>query len=309
MNPGAGRDHWGRAGFCLLGGAGLRGGTVVGSTTPRGEEPKDRPLWPGDVLATVYRVLGIDPASELPDAVGRRRIGQRLPIALTFDDDLVSHVETAAPVLRALGAPGTFFLCGASLDGPHSFWWQDLQQLFDHGRLSADTLPLPAADLEGAAAGDATALHQIALAIENLPAQQRTSVAQSLRRALGNHSAQAGLLRDDVSALAVDFEIGFHTHGHDLLPALANDELGAALEAGRSELEASSGRRLDLIAYPHGKADERVAEAARKAGYRLGFAGRSGDPAGTGDPLRIRRYELRRAGGAFALEVARLLAG
>jgi len=71
INPGGGRDHWGRAAFALLGGGGVRGGTVIGSTTPRGEDPNDRPLWPGDVLATVYRVLGIDPEGERPDAFGR----------------------------------------------------------------------------------------------------------------------------------------------------------------------------------------------------------------------------------------------
>jgi hypothetical protein len=44
---------------------------VIGSTTRRGEEPKDRPLWPGDILATVYHVLGIDTDSEFPDKAGR----------------------------------------------------------------------------------------------------------------------------------------------------------------------------------------------------------------------------------------------
>jgi len=71
INPSAGRDHWGRAGFALLGGGGLRGGVVVGSTNPRGEVPKDRPVVPGDVLATVYHVLGIDPDAELIDGLGR----------------------------------------------------------------------------------------------------------------------------------------------------------------------------------------------------------------------------------------------
>jgi hypothetical protein len=66
-----GRDHWGRAAFALLAGGGLRGGVVVGSTNARGEEPADRPVWPGDVLATVYRHLGIDPEQELPDRAGR----------------------------------------------------------------------------------------------------------------------------------------------------------------------------------------------------------------------------------------------
>lgn len=71
LNAGGGRDHWGRGSFALLGGAGLRGGVVVGATTPDGGEPRDRPIWPEDVLATVYRVLGIDPDTELIDPLGR----------------------------------------------------------------------------------------------------------------------------------------------------------------------------------------------------------------------------------------------
>ena len=46
-------------------------GQVIGSTTSKGEDPKDRPIRPGDVLATVYHVLGIDPALEFPDFAGR----------------------------------------------------------------------------------------------------------------------------------------------------------------------------------------------------------------------------------------------
>jgi hypothetical protein len=71
INTGGGRDHYGRAGFVLLGGAGLHGGTVVGSTTARGDSPRERPVRPEDVLATVYQVLGIDPAVEFPDQSGR----------------------------------------------------------------------------------------------------------------------------------------------------------------------------------------------------------------------------------------------
>jgi hypothetical protein len=55
----------------LLGGGGLRSGMVVGSTNPRGEEPKERMIWPHDVLATVYHVLGIDQNIELTDKLGR----------------------------------------------------------------------------------------------------------------------------------------------------------------------------------------------------------------------------------------------
>lgn len=66
-----GRDHWPDAMSALLAGGGLRTGQVVGSTTAKGEHPKDRPLTPRDLLATVYRHLGIDPRREFKDHAGR----------------------------------------------------------------------------------------------------------------------------------------------------------------------------------------------------------------------------------------------
>jgi uncharacterized protein (DUF1501 family) len=66
-----GRDHWPDAMSALASGGGLRTGQVIGSTTARGEHPKDRPLTPKDLLATVYSHLGIDPRHEFRDAAGR----------------------------------------------------------------------------------------------------------------------------------------------------------------------------------------------------------------------------------------------
>jgi Protein of unknown function (DUF1501) len=66
-----GRDHWGNAMFCLLGGGGLRGGQVVGSTNHLGTAPKDRPCTPAEIHATVYHVLGIDPTMAFLDRTGR----------------------------------------------------------------------------------------------------------------------------------------------------------------------------------------------------------------------------------------------
>ena len=70
VNAGAGRDHWGESGFALLGGGGLRTGLAVGSTTEKGEYPKDRPVGPEDLLATLYHVLGIDTGTTFADKAG-----------------------------------------------------------------------------------------------------------------------------------------------------------------------------------------------------------------------------------------------
>lgn len=67
----AGRGHWPKAMHALLSGGGLNMGQIVGSTTADGAEPLDRPLAPGDLLATVYHVLGIDPMATVTDRQGR----------------------------------------------------------------------------------------------------------------------------------------------------------------------------------------------------------------------------------------------
>jgi hypothetical protein len=66
-----GRDHWPSAQSALVSGGGLRMGQVVGATTSKAEYPVERPLAPQDLLATMYRHLGIDPKATLNDFSGR----------------------------------------------------------------------------------------------------------------------------------------------------------------------------------------------------------------------------------------------
>jgi hypothetical protein len=83
VNKDAGRDHWPHSSFGLLGGGGLKTGLVVGSTNERGERPKERPVGPEDMLATLYHVLGIDVTRQFIDRSGRPHpiLGKGEPIA------------------------------------------------------------------------------------------------------------------------------------------------------------------------------------------------------------------------------------
>lgn len=73
VNRSAGRDHWGSVMSVLMSGGGLKTGQVVGGTNSKGEVPADSPYRPENVLATVYRHLGIDPATTFADHSGRPR--------------------------------------------------------------------------------------------------------------------------------------------------------------------------------------------------------------------------------------------
>ena len=71
INPSAGRDHWGNVMSVLIGGGGLKGGQVVGASNAKGEFPIDNPLKPADVLATIYKVLGVDLETHFVNRAGR----------------------------------------------------------------------------------------------------------------------------------------------------------------------------------------------------------------------------------------------
>ena len=65
-----GRHHFGSCFSSLVSGGGFRGGQVLGQSDPRGETVADRPVYPGDLIGTMYALLGIDPAASLPHPMG-----------------------------------------------------------------------------------------------------------------------------------------------------------------------------------------------------------------------------------------------
>jgi peptidoglycan/xylan/chitin deacetylase (PgdA/CDA1 family) len=247
-------------------------------------------------LRRSYRLVA---PSQLHGAMLSRRRGGRIPVAVTFDDDLSSHVEVAAPLLRRLGCPAGFFLTGAGLDGSHCFWWQHLQAAVNRG-----LDPRPALRSAGLRAGPEQTLADLAADVERSPSVQ-AAVAHELAQLVGEYPPEYRLTRAQVGQLAdAGFEIGFHTRDHRPLPELADDELARALRDGRSALEEAAGRPLTGIAYPHGRADERVAAAAHAAGFTDGFGGAGPITARSGRLLLGRTELLLDDRGSFELAMA-----
>jgi hypothetical protein len=65
-----GRGHYGNVFSTLVAGGGFKGGRVVGASDARGEEVKERPVYPGDLLAALYELMGIDLATSLSHPEG-----------------------------------------------------------------------------------------------------------------------------------------------------------------------------------------------------------------------------------------------
>jgi arylsulfatase A-like enzyme len=67
----SGRDHWPNVFSLLIAGGGLARGQVIGASTRAGDEPFDRPVHLYDVLATIYRQLGVPRGEVFRDLLGR----------------------------------------------------------------------------------------------------------------------------------------------------------------------------------------------------------------------------------------------
>ena len=71
VNPAGGRDHWPQCFTCYFAGGGVKGGQAVGASDPIGGVPADRPVDPGNIVATIYHSLGLNIEDHLPGPAGR----------------------------------------------------------------------------------------------------------------------------------------------------------------------------------------------------------------------------------------------
>ncbi len=80
-----GRNHFGAVFSSLVAGGGFRGGHVVGASDERGEAVRDRPVYPSDLVASMYQLLDIDPQATLPHPQGLK-----VSVAPTADEGIKS---------------------------------------------------------------------------------------------------------------------------------------------------------------------------------------------------------------------------
>lgn len=178
-------------------------------------------------------------------------------VFITFDDGYENFFRQAAPLLREFGYPATVFIV-PSLLGELPTWYER----------DADSI----AALVKTFAPDAAS------------AERYQREMQPLENARLMNWEQAGQL------VAWGFDIGSHSNSHRFLTTLNDSDLFAELRDSREAIRTRLGVVPDLICYPYGDCNERVAAAARQAGYRVGFNGDPEQP-DRGD-FEIRRWAV-----------------
>jgi peptidoglycan/xylan/chitin deacetylase (PgdA/CDA1 family) len=250
-----------------------------------------------------YRLVA---PTEVPAVARARRPGQPFPVGLAFDDDTRSHVDVVAPILRARGVRAGFFLGGWTLAGGPRPWWETLQLAVDERLVDPARMPVSPELVRAALRREPGAIRRLGRELELLEPDRRTELTLELDRWTSGLTRDEGLDASAIRALAGAHEVGFHTRRHDTLTALSEERLADALATGNEELAQAAGRPITSIAYPHGQADERVALAAARAGYTIGFRGSNRALSARDDALLLPRLApSHQSVGVFALTVAR----
>lgn len=88
------------------------------------------------------------------------------------------------------------------------------------------------------------------------------------------------------------WSFGSHSRTHADLPTLPDEQLEDQLRGSKAELEAGLEQAVDTLAYPYGRFDSRIAQAAAAAGYTMAFSTRSGFNHPGQDPFAVRRIDV-----------------
>jgi hypothetical protein len=195
INKQGGRDHWGHVFSVALAGAGVRGGQAVGASDKNGAYPVTDPVRGGDLTATIFHLLGIDPGGMFVDKTNR-------PHPLTKGE----------PIAAALGtAPGTAARCEPGGD-PAFVPPYDSRFLLDAD--FRDPLPLvppaPPTRRKGWRADPLAAVRKDEAGVV-IAGGDRCVLAQEIRNARGGQYTFTVRARGE-AASAEEFETGFLAH-------------------------------------------------------------------------------------------------
>jgi len=228
------------------------------------------------------------------------------PLVVTFDDGHLDNHRHAFPVLKSLGMPACIFLSTDYIGSRRMFWFDRVALLLWAAPAGEWTMGGERVRL---AAGDAAARREAAgrllRSLKRVPDAERRRQVDALEAQFGPH-VPAGLAPErsaldwnEVAEMAAGgIEFGSHTLSHPILSQLDDDALAHELSASREAIARRTGRAVDTIAYPVGKAgayDARVIAAAQRAGYRLGISYETGVNALSAlDRFEVRRLAVER---------------
>jgi len=262
------------------------------------------PLLPDEVDAAAFEArmrwvkewFNVLPLDEAVERLRGGRLPER-PIAITFDDGYADNARIAAPILRRLGIPATFFIATGFLDGGRM--WNDtvIEAVRAAQGPVLDLAPLGLGEHSIVDARDRRAvIDRLIAGLKHLPFMERGEKANRIAEIAGASPPTSLMMNaEEVRRLhAYGMTIGAHTVNHPILSRIGDREARAEIELGRRRLEDITGAPVRLFAYPNGKPAEdyglRHVELVRSLGFDGAVTTAWGAARHGADPFQLPRF-------------------
>lgn len=247
--------------------------------------------------------------------IAEKRQRPRGPVALlTFDDGYLDNYEVAFPVLASHGIQAAFFLATGFIGSNHVPWWDAAAHIVKHSRKRKIRLgipPYPEIDLD--AKGPLSPTSQIMGVYQDGGRGASETFLAMLEEACESSrpdgSARCFMNWEEAGAmLRGGMAIGSHTHTHQILSKLTEEEQLAELTDSKRILEARLGAPVQALSYPVGHRNSfstATRAAAVSAKYRAAFSYYNGfNRYSAVDPYDIRRLHIYPSPARFSLQVS-----
>jgi len=231
-----------------------------------------------EVLSELTEVLSAKNFVEW--AFGRYK-AERTASLITFDDGWRDILDFAVEPLRKLGLPAVVFVCPGSIEsGEKSLWFEEAYRLFfkavERGKLPKFT---------GSSDKPKEIAKRTLEELKRKPMEERNRTIDELRGSFCSADEPARILSwEDLKRLCeIGIEPHCHTLTHEILTNLSDSEIQSNLKESKKLINERVGFSPNLLAYPNGEADERVAKIAQSCGFEAAF---------TTDDVRVVRGKI-----------------
>lgn len=243
------------------------------------------------LLQQEFHVVSLEQLLNQPnDIEGRQRV------ALTFDDGWSDTFAWAFPLLCRYKLPATVFLCpGLMKNGgmiPEERFARIWQWCEAHHHLDLLFLDLQKWGLAGGESYDRYVWSSL---LRRLPISVKVLMLNHLETTYGVPESESRKLLTWEEARAMQrsqITFGSHTLHHSTLTTETQRALEEQLRESREEIESNLGVAVRWLAYPNGAYDNRVVEAARRAGYSHCFSTEEGGVDRGANPFAIHRINI-----------------
>jgi len=207
-------------------------------------------------------------------------------VLITFDDGFIDNYENAYPILKRHNVPAVIYISTEYINTDDTIWFDKLVFLIksiNDMTLNIDDLGKEYVLSEN---NRGTVATKICSDLKTVPNKSRIKILNELNEKYGQELKSKSTLKsrmmswDNVREMDEScISFGSHTVSHPILSQLTDVELSEELEESKRDIEKNLNHVVDTISYPVGDSNafnDRVLNATKKAGYKVGFSYISG---------------------------------